>query len=107
MLLTVVKFTVRPERSEQWLDLVDDYTLATRREPGTLFAEWSRSTDVPHQFVLVAAFASAEARAAHTRSAHFAAARSWLPGVLARTPDVVRAQGPGAGWIPMRELRID
>ncbi|MEW2499868.1 putative quinol monooxygenase [Amycolatopsis sp. CA-161197] len=107
MIFIVVKFTVRPERSEDWLGLVDDFTLATRREPGNLFFEWSRSVDVPHQFVLVEAFADPEAGRAHVSSPHFADAMAWMPDVIARTPEIVSLDAPGAGWSPMGELRID
>ncbi|MGW4485281.1 putative quinol monooxygenase [Amycolatopsis sp. NPDC004368] len=107
MIFIVVKFTVRPERAHDWLTLVDDFTLATRREPGNLFFEWSRSVDLPHQFVLVEAFADAAAGRAHVASPHFARTMAWLPDVLARTPEIVSLDAPGAGWSPMAELRVD
>ena len=56
MIFIVVKFTVRPEYSEQWIDLVDDFTQATRQEAGNLWFEWSRSVENPDQFVLLEAF---------------------------------------------------
>lgn len=34
MIFVVVKVTIRPEHSDQWLTLVDEFTQATRREPG-------------------------------------------------------------------------
>ena len=107
MIFIVVKFTIRPERGEDWLGLVEEFTLATRREPGNLFFEWSRGVDVPNQFVLVEAFASPEAGSAHVGSAHFRTAMGWMPGVIARTPEIVSVDTPGTGWGPMGELRID
>lgn len=68
MIFIAVKFTVRPERAEEWLSLVDDFTQATRREPGNVFFEWSRSVEVPGQFVLLEAFASPAAGEAHVSS---------------------------------------
>ncbi|MGV9777536.1 putative quinol monooxygenase, partial [Streptosporangium sp. NPDC003464] len=65
MIFITVKFTVRPERSEEWLSLVDDFTRATRQEPGNVFFEWSRSVETPNQFVLLEAFASSAAGEAH------------------------------------------
>ena len=56
MIFITVKFKVRPEYVDGWLDLVDDFTQATRREPGNLWFEWSRSVDDPNEFVLVEAF---------------------------------------------------
>ncbi len=47
MIFITVKFKVRPEYTDGWLDLVDDFTQATRAEPGNLWFEWSRSVDDP------------------------------------------------------------
>jgi quinol monooxygenase YgiN len=48
MIFIVVKWTIRPERSGEWLTLVDDFTRATRNEPGNIFFEWSKNVDNPH-----------------------------------------------------------
>lgn len=104
MIFIAVKFTVRPERSEEWLSLVDDFTQATRQEPGNLFFEWSRSVDDPNQFVLLEAFASPEAGEAHVNSAHFQNAISWMPDVVAATPQIINTEVPSDGWSQMTEV---
>jgi quinol monooxygenase YgiN len=104
VIFIVVKFTIRPERAEQWLDLVDDFTTATRAEPGNIFFEWSRSVDDPNQFVLVEAFQD-DAGEAHVTSEHFKTAMGWMPDVVATTPDIVSIQGvEGSGWNKMGEV---
>ena len=45
MYVIVVKFPVKPDWSDRWLDLVDSFTRSTRAEPGNLFFEWSRSVE--------------------------------------------------------------
>ncbi|WP_432035142.1 putative quinol monooxygenase [Streptomyces cucumeris] len=104
MIFIAVKFTVRPERSADWLDLVDGFTRATREEPGNLFFEWSRSVDEPHGFVLLEAFADADAGAAHVRSAHFTAAMETMAEAIATTPEIINVEVPGQGWNTMAEL---
>ncbi|GGM57870.1 antibiotic biosynthesis monooxygenase [Longimycelium tulufanense] len=104
MIFIVVKFTVRPERSEDWLSLVEDFTKATRQEPGNVFFEWSRSVDNPHQFVLLEAFASPEAGREHVNSDHFKEAMAWMPRVIAGKPDIINVEVPGDGWSEMAEL---
>jgi quinol monooxygenase YgiN len=105
MIFIVVKWTIRPERSDEWLTLVDDFTRSTRGEPGNLFFEWSRSVDDPNVFVLVEAFADADAGAAHVQSDHFKTAMEWLPDVVASTPEIISVEIPGApGWSPMAEV---
>ncbi|SNT53707.1 Quinol monooxygenase YgiN [Streptosporangium subroseum] len=104
MIFIVVKFVIRPERSEDWLSLADDFTQATRQEPGNVFFEWSRSVDAPNQFVLIEAFASSDAGAAHVGSDHFKAAMAWMPELIAETPEIINVEVPGEGWSRMAEL---
>jgi quinol monooxygenase YgiN len=104
VIFIVVKWTIRPERSGQWLDLVADFTNGTRSEPGNVFFDWSRSVDNPHQFVLVEAFRDGEAGVAHVNSAHFKTAMAWMPDVIAEQPEIINVEVPGDGFGRMAEL---
>ncbi len=101
MIFIVVKFTVRPEYSDEWLDRVGDFTRSTRQESGNLWFEWSRSVENPDQFVLLEAFRDAEAGAEHVSSEHFKAAIREQPSMLAksRRSSTSRFRGPtGPSW---------
>ena len=104
MIFIVVKWTIRPERSGEWLQLVDAFTRATRDEPGNIFFEWSKSVDSPHQFVLVEAFQNGEAGAAHVNSDHFKTAMAWMPEVVAQAPEIINVEVPGDNWARMAEV---
>jgi quinol monooxygenase YgiN len=104
MIFIVVRFTIRADRSNEWLSLVDDFTHATRGEAGNLFFEWSRSVDNPHQFILLEAFTSSQAGQAHVNSEHFTAAMAWMPEVIAQTPEIINVEVPQDGWGRMGEL---
>src|ERR1700737_1252551 len=106
MIFIVVKFTVRPEYSEEWIDLVGDFTLATRREPGNLWFEWSRSVENPNQFVLLEAFRDGDAGGEHVHSEHFKAATEQLPPLLVKTPEIVNVQVPGDDWSALAEISV-
>ena len=106
MYFIVVKFPVKPEWSDRWLDLVDGFTQATRAEPDNLFFEWSRSVEDPNEFVLVEAFAD-DGAGPHVSSEHFKQAMADMPQALARTPRIISKQVDGDGWGPMGELQID
>lgn len=106
MIFIVVKFTVRPEHSDRWLDQVADFTQATRAEPGNLWFDWSRSVETPNQFVLVEAFADADAGAAHVGSDHFRAGLAAMQPLLAETPDIINVEVPANGWSKMGELSV-
>ncbi|MBT2584903.1 putative quinol monooxygenase [Arthrobacter sp. ISL-95] len=106
MIFIVVKFNVKPDWSERWLDLVSDFTKATREEPGNLWFDWSRSVDNPNEFVLVEAFQD-DAAEAHVNSAHFKKAMADMPQALVETPHIISRQFEGSGWDRMGELTIE
>jgi quinol monooxygenase YgiN len=106
MIFIVVKFSVRPEHSDQWLERVEAFTRATRSEPGNLWFDWSRSADDPNQFVLVEAFRDGDAGAAHVGSEHFQAAIQTMASMLARTPEIINVEVPGTEWSLMGELTV-
>ncbi|MGQ0840629.1 putative quinol monooxygenase [Actinokineospora sp.] len=105
MIFIVVKFTARPEHADTWLASVDEFTQATRQEPGNVFFEWSTSVETPNQFVLVEAFESAAAGEAHVTSAHFKTAMAAFPALIADTPEIINVEVPGTGWSRMAELK--
>ncbi|UXM93692.1 putative quinol monooxygenase [Paenarthrobacter sp. JL.01a] len=106
MIFIVVKFNVKPDWSDRWLDLVGDFTESTRAEPGNLWFDWSRSVEKPNEFVLVEAFQD-DAAEAHVNSAHFKKAMADMPQALAETPQIISRQIEGSGWDRMGELTIE
>ena len=105
MIFIVVKFKVKPEWAERWPGLVADFTAATRKEPGNLWFDWSRSLEDPNEYVLVEAFKD-DAAGAHVNSAHFKQAMVDMPQALAETPQIISRQLDGDGWDRMGELSI-
>ncbi|WP_103502439.1 MULTISPECIES: putative quinol monooxygenase [Streptomyces] len=105
MIFITVKFTVRPEHTDGWLDRVDAFTRATRAEPGNIFFEWSRSVDDPNVFVLVEAFRDGDAGKAHVESDHFKAGTEAMSYAVASRPEIVSTEIPGMdGWGEMGEV---
>lgn len=107
MILIVVKFKTKPEWSDRWLDLVSDFTAATRAEPKNLWFEWSRSIEDPNEFVLVEAFED-DGAVPHVESDHFKQAIADVPQALAETPHIINTTIEGQnGWDRMGELTIE
>ncbi len=107
MILIVVKFKAKPDWSDRWLDLVRDFTEATRAEPGNLWFDWSRSVEDPSEFVLVEAFRD-DGAGPHVNSDHFKRAIQDLPQALVETPRIINTTIAGAeGWSRMAELSVD
>ncbi|MFD8686164.1 putative quinol monooxygenase [Streptomyces sp. NPDC059651] len=105
MIFIAVRFTVRTAERDNWLPAVEDFTLATRQEPGNVFFDWSYSVENPDQFVLLEAFASPEAGAAHVQSAHFKAAMETMADLVAEVPEIINVEVPGEGWSRMAEVQ--
>jgi quinol monooxygenase YgiN len=105
VIFIVVKFNVKPDRSERWLDLVADFTKATREESGNLWFDWSRSVEDPNEFVLVEAF-NDDGAGDHVNSTHFKQAMADMPQALAETPRIISRQLDGDGWDRMGELAV-
>jgi quinol monooxygenase YgiN len=106
MIFIAAKFRVLPERADQWPEIVDEFTRATRAEPGCLWFEWSRSLADPTEYVLVEAFRDDEAGGAHVRSDHFAKAQLTLPPHLAETPRIVNVTVPQDDWSELGEMAV-
>ena len=106
MIFIVVKFNVKPDWSDRWLDLTREFTETTRAEPGNLWFDWSRSVDNPNEFVLVEAFED-DAAGDHVNSDHFRQAMKDMPQALVETPHIISEQISATGWNRMGELTVD
>jgi quinol monooxygenase YgiN len=106
MISIVVKFNVRPECSDEWIDRISAFTQATRQEPGNLWFDWSRSVEDSDQFVLLEGFRDSDAGAEHVNSEHFKEAIRQAPSMLVRTPEILYAEIPGMEWSPLAEMSV-
>ncbi|MDR7301648.1 putative quinol monooxygenase [Haloactinomyces albus] len=106
MIFITAKFRVLPEYADRWIEIADEFTRATRSEPGCLWFEWSRSVTDSTEYVLVEAFRDEEAGAAHVQSDHFKEAQRTLPPHLAETPRVVNTTVPQDDWSELGEMAV-
>jgi quinol monooxygenase YgiN len=107
VIFITAKFRVRPDHVDHWGELTQEFTEATRAEPGNLWFEWSRSLDDPSEYVLVEAFRDADAGAAHVQSDHFRTATATLPAYLVETPRIVSQTVDQDGWSELGEMRVE
>ena len=121
MILIVVKWTIRPEYADAWLERVADFTAATRAEPVTALAACGEdhstaikcgngttgsltaggSVEVTGGQDLTGAAIAADA---HVTSDHFKDAMSWMPDYVAKRPDIINTTIPQDGWSEMAEV---
>jgi len=107
MILIVTRNRVRRKYADDWVSRVNDFTTATRAEPGNLFFDWYRSVDDPTVYVLVEAFQDHAAGEAHVNSDHFKAATVVLSEALAAVPEIINTEVPGDGWSQVTERPAD
>lgn len=101
-----VKFTVKPEYVDRWLDETRTYTEATRAEPGNLWFFWTKSVDEDNVFLLCEGFAD-DGAAAHVNADHFREGIETMKPMLVETPDIISRQVEGGGWDKMGEIQVD
>lgn len=106
MLLSVIKFNVSPASVESWPGIVQEFTDAVRREPGSLFFEWSKSLDSPTEFVLLEAYTD-EGAAVHEQSEHFKRGLETMGPHLLPERKVISRRIEGSGWDTMGETPTD
>lgn len=105
MIFICVRWKVKPEYADQWIELSRPFTEASRAEQGNLFFDWSRSVEDPTEYVLVEAFKD-DAAEAHVTSDHFKAAQADLPQYVQETPRVRNMQIPGEHWDRLGEFEV-
>lgn len=106
MILINVRFRPLPENTENFRELVAEFTEASRAEEGNLFFEWYRNTDDPREYILVEAFKD-DAAEAHVNSDHFKAAQELFPQILEKTPDIINTLIDGkTEWDEMAEFQV-
>lgn len=106
MIAITVKWDVKPEFSDDFLELTREFTDACRAEPGCLWFEWSKSCERPHEYVLLEAYKDAAAGKAHVESAHFRKAMKEQGRYAASRPKVVSVETEGQGWDELGEIEM-
>jgi quinol monooxygenase YgiN len=106
VILIVVKFPVRPERTEEWSALASEYARAVNQEEGSLFFEWSKSLDEPDTYVCVEGFRDAAAGESHVGTRAFKEFVEKAPDFVAAQPQIIYVDAPNvSGWGPMGEIQ--
>ena len=106
MYFIVVKYQVKPEFVDGFIERTRAFTEATRAEPGNKFFEWSRSVDDQNRYLLIEAFDD-DAAGAHVTSAHFQQAQADLPQYVQETPEIRNIQGQPEEWDRLGEFEVN
>ena len=107
MMLINVRFDVKPQHADNWLEITREFTEATRAEPGNLWFDWYRSSDDPNTYLLCEAFRDGDAPAEHVNSAHFSEFTGSAARYLQRTPRIINTTADFEDWGTMGEIPVD
>ncbi|TQS42089.1 putative quinol monooxygenase [Cryptosporangium phraense] len=105
MLTITARFRVRPEWTDRWPGLVDEFTRASRAEDGNLYFWWSRDLHDPTVFYLMEGYRE-DAVEAHLASPLIPVITRTWPQALVETPRMMMATIPGEAWGPMQVLPV-
>lgn len=106
MILINVRYKVRPEYADTFLEEVAWFTAATRAEEGNIFFDWYQDPVNSNEFLLIEAFEDG-ADVAHVTSAHFTRAQEELPKYFLETPDIINTLIPGkTEWDKLVEFAV-
>jgi len=103
MILICVKWKIKAEHANDWIELSREFSEATRAEPGNVFYEWSRSVEDPTEYVLIEGF-DEEGAVPHVTSDHFKKAQAELPQYLVETPLIRNIHGQPIEWDRLGEF---
>lgn len=107
MMFITVRFDVKPDHADSWLEITRGFTEATRAEPGNLWFDWYRSAEQPNTFLLSEAFRDGDAPAEHVNSPHFADFTGSAAQYLERTPRIINTTIEGEDWGTMGEITVE
>ncbi len=106
MIIINVRFKVRPEAADTWLETTEELTTGSRAEDGCLWYDWARSVDDPNEFHLQEAWRNQAALDAHNVAPHHVGSWPRMREAVAETPRLVIIEGECPGWQPIEALAV-
>jgi quinol monooxygenase YgiN len=104
MILIVVKSQIRPEKRDEWLAGVKQYTADVRQEPGNISFDFYENGENPNEFVIVEVFTDSDAGAAHVATEHVKNFFQLMPKMVSEKPLVNYQDLDGDAWSEMAEV---
>jgi quinol monooxygenase YgiN len=104
VILIVLKAQIRPEKRDEWLAGIKQYTADVRREPGNVSFDYYENGEVPNEFAIIETFADAEAGSAHVATEHATKFFAWMPAMITEKPRINYQDLDGEAWAEMAEV---
>ena len=104
MILIVLKAKVRPEKRDEWLTGIKQYTADVRNEPGNVSFDYFENAETPNEFAIVETFADSDAGSAHVATEHAQKFFGLMPKLITEKPHINYQDLDGDAWSEMAEV---
>ena len=104
MILIVLKVKARPEKRDEWMVGIKQYTADVRQEPGNVSFDYYENLENPNEFAILETFADSDAGSAHVSTGH---AQNFFPfmfRVISEKPKISYQDLAGEAWSEMAEV---
>jgi quinol monooxygenase YgiN len=104
VILIVLKAKIRPEKRDEWLAGIKQYTADVREEPGNVSFDYYENGQDPNEFAIVETFADGDAGSAHVATEHASKFFAWMPAMITTKPLINYQSLDGDAWSEMAEV---
>ncbi|MCW0216459.1 MAG: antibiotic biosynthesis monooxygenase [Pseudonocardia sp.] len=104
MILIVLKAKIRPEKRDEWLVGIKQYTAGVRQEPGNVSFDYFVNGEDPNEFAIIETFKDGDAGAAHVATEHATNFFAWMPAMITEKPRINYQDLDGEAWSEMAEV---
>ncbi|GAA1834336.1 hypothetical protein GCM10009836_10670 [Pseudonocardia ailaonensis] len=104
MILIVLKARIKPEKREDWLAGIKEYTDNVRSEPGNLSFDYYENSQDRDEFVIVETFVDGDAGAAHVAHQYVQDFFPWMGTVVSARPQISYHDLEGDAFNDMAEV---
>lgn len=104
MILIVLKIKIRPEKRDEWLPAIEQYTADVRSEPGNVSFDYYEKADDPNEFAIVEVFADGDAGSAHVSTQHAKDFFGVMPKLVGERPKINYQDLDGEAFGDMAEV---
>jgi len=104
VILIVLKTRIKPEKREDWLAGITEYTANVRSEPGNVSFDWYANGEDPDEYVIVETFRDGDAGTAHVQTDHAQKFFPWMSTVVSARPKINYQDLDGDAWNDMAEV---
>lgn len=104
MILIVLKVKIRPEKRDEWLAGIKQYTSDVRQEPGNVSFDYYENSEDPNEFAIIETFADSDAGSAHVATEHAQNFFPFMSRVVSEKPKINYQDLAGDAWSEMAEV---